>query len=163
MPGQIADDDFRVDLEHGAELQHIGGGTFFGFDPGIAGHAQVLGAQGLAEGFFHGGIDGFGTGLRFVSAGHHLERHLARTESRHLHRAGEFLETELDILADVRQGDGQIDAALQCARGFLSGLHAKRSRWEVKTMPARVVGKSRNPEPAFPAKPAFYTGLRCRL
>ena len=116
----VGDDDLGVNLEDRGELEGVGAGGLLRLDAGVAGDAQVLGADLLAEHTLDRGADGLGAGLGAVRLGDHAERDLARTEARHLDGAGHLLQTRFDILFDIGQRHGHVDTALESAHhGFL--------------------------------------------
>src|SRR5690606_22550242 len=72
--------------------------------------------------------DGLGARLMTVGLGNDLHRHLTRTEAGHLDRAGHALEASLDVLLDIGNRHGHVNAALQRARSFLVVFHQLLSR-----------------------------------
>jgi len=121
--GELAHDDVGIDLEHRGERERAFVGSVFRFDAGIARDAQVLGTHLFAERLLHGRADRFAARLTTVGLGDDLQRHLARAEPWHLHRARHALEAAVHLFLDVRQRNGDVDTALERARGYLVLLH----------------------------------------
>ncbi len=128
--------EFRKYLEDGGEIHLAFDTRSLGLDTRLTGHAQILFAYRLTEGFFDCRADGFGAGLLTIHLRHHFHGHLAGTEPRHLGALGHPLELLFHLAFDIGQRHGHFDAAFQCTGGsglssglsnggFLSRFHEK--------------------------------------
>ncbi len=81
--------------------------------------------NGVAESLLHRLADGLAARLGAILLLHHLERHLAGAEARHLHGARHLLQALLDISIDIGRLQRHVYAALQGICGLLVGLHEK--------------------------------------
>ena len=121
--GNIADGHLGIDLEHRGKLERAFRLVRRGLDARIAGNAQVL----LPHRFVEARLDGIGNDvgahLGPVLRGDHLERYVARPESRHLHRLRETREALVDLAFDLLQRDRDVQAPLKLAQGLQRALH----------------------------------------
>ncbi len=123
--GQFAELDLRINLEYGGELEVILGRGLLRLDSRIAGHAQVLLANGVVEARLDGVRDHVGPHLRAVLLRHHLQWNLARTKTCDLDRLRKARQPLVDFAVDLLQRHGHIKPALELAQRFQCRLHTR--------------------------------------
>ena len=84
-----------------------------GVNARATGNTQLLGSNGFGENAIQLFSHGFVASLVAILLLDDGERHLARTEARHLDVLAHTLQALFHILLDIGDGDGEIDAAFQ--------------------------------------------------
>ena len=117
-----------VDLEGGDEFGGVGAlALVLGGDLGLAGHPQVLGLHGVAEGTRDGFAEDFGMHLRTVALLDQAHRHLAGAEARHAGGLGHRTQALLDLGGNVGRVYRKRQPAFQGAGCFKLGSHPSLS------------------------------------
>ena len=159
---QIADLDFRINLEGGVERHLPLGRLVLLRDLGHAGHTQLglvgSAVEGLADLVVHDLV----LHRVAITLGDDAHRHLAGAKAVGLDRARQLLQPGFDFTADARDRQGQRDAALQLFEGFNLDRHGSALGGVRRMRGAR--GGTRTPTPvrASGPKPGASTNFATR-
>ncbi len=141
LAADVGDLELGIDLEDRGEFHLRGVCGLLRLDARLAGDAQVPGAHQFAEGLLDGRADRVGMRLAAVHLRHHLHRHLALAETRHLGGLGDALELLLHLARDLGVRHGHVDAALERIGGRLVVLGRFHEESLFETEKRKLAGK----------------------